>query len=100
MFLVTSRYHRIDRAEHVAPDGRRLRYLRRRFLPADAPVAVLAEHVVAGGDRLDNVTARYLGEPEQFWRVADANLALRPEDLTGADRLGSRLRIPLPTGGS
>jgi len=99
MFLVTSRYYRIDRAEHVAADGRRLRYVRRRFLPADAPGAVLAEHVVTEGDRLDNVTARHLGDPEQFWRVADANLALRPEELTGADRLGSRLRIPLPTGG-
>jgi hypothetical protein len=98
MFSVTSRYHGIELAEHVVPDGRRLVYVRRRFLPVDPPAAVLAEHVVAQGDRLDNITARHLGDPEQFWRVCDANLAVRPDDLTAADRLGSRLLIPLPTG--
>jgi hypothetical protein len=98
MFLVTSRYHGIEQAEHVAADGRRLVYVRRRLLPLDPPASVLAEHVVAGGDRLDNVTATYLGDPELFWQVADANLAMRPEDLTAPDRLGRRLLIPLPTG--
>ncbi len=98
MFSVTSRYHGIEQAEFVAADGRHLVYVRRRLLPLDPPVAVLTEHVVAQGDRLDNVTARYLGDPELFWRICDANLALRPEDLTAPDRLGSRLLIPLPTG--
>ena len=98
MFSVTSRYNGIEQAEFVAADGRRLVYVRRRLLPPDPPVAVLTEHVVAQGDRLDNVTGRYLGDPEQFWRICDANLALRPEDLTAPDRLGSRLLIPLPTG--
>jgi hypothetical protein len=98
MFAATSRYHGIEQAEVVGRDGRRLAYVRRRFLPLDPPAAVLAEHLVVQGDRLDNVTARYLGDPEQFWRVADANLARRAEDLTAEDRHGSRLMIPLPTG--
>ena len=34
------------------------------------------------GDRLDNITAKYLGDPEQFWRMCDANGAMRPEELT------------------
>ena len=57
---------------------------------------MLQEHVVGQGDRLDNITARYLGDPEQFWRVCDANRAMRPEELT--EEIGRRLRITLPEG--
>jgi hypothetical protein len=75
-------------------------YLRRRFLPDGTKVVVLAEHIVSQGDRLDNVTARYLGDPEQFWLVCDANNAMRPDDLTAEpEQIGHRLIIPLPQGG-
>jgi hypothetical protein len=70
--------------------------VRRRFLPRPEDQITLAQHVVADGDRLDNVTARYLEDPEQFWRVADANRALRPEELV--ERPGRPLRITLPEG--
>jgi len=51
---------------------------------------------VQAGERLDNVTAQHLDDPEQFWRIADANRAMRPEALTETrDRL---LRITLPEG--
>jgi hypothetical protein len=71
-------------------------YVRRRFLPPPDRFALLQEHEVKQGDRLDNITARYLGDPEQFWRVADANNALDPVELT--DTEGRRLRITLPEG--
>jgi hypothetical protein len=48
------------------------------------------------GDRLDNLTAKYLGDPEQFWRLCDANNALQPEELT--DTVGRRVRITMPEG--
>ena len=48
------------------------------------------------GDRLDNITAQYLGDPEQFWRICDANDAMRPDELT--ETIGRRLRITLPEG--
>lgn len=95
MFSVTSRYFNIETAKWVAADGREIAYLRRRFLP-NAPATVLAEHLVTENDRLDNVTATYLGDPEQFWRVADANNAMQPEELTQA--IGRRLIIPLIQG--
>jgi hypothetical protein len=95
MFPVTSRYYGIEIATLTAADGREIRYLRRRFIPP-GPVTVLAEHLVTQGDRLDNVTARYLGDPEQFWRVCDANRAFRAEDLERD--LGRRIIIPLPGG--
>ena len=48
------------------------------------------------GDRLDNLAARYLGDPEQFWRLCDANGAMRPDELTQTS--ARRLRITLPEG--
>ena len=56
-------------------------------------IVSLAEHPITRGDRLDLVTARYLGDPTQFWRVCDANGATRPDELT--EVVGRVLRIPL-----
>ena len=96
MFTRTSRYYGLPTAELLNPDGRVVVYARRRFLPPLSQVTVIAEHSVVQGDRLDNVTARYLGDPEQFWRVCDANNAMRPEELT--ETIGRKLRITLPEG--
>jgi hypothetical protein len=94
MFPPTSRYANIETAKFVTADGRETVYLRRRFLPDLRTIIVLAEHTVTEGDRLDNVTAHYLGDPEQFWRVGDANSEMKADDLT--KEVGRRLTIPLP----
>lgn len=93
MFQPTSRYRNLEIAEWTDDDGRVVRYVRRRFISLEPP-DVLTEHTVTAGDRLDNVTARYLADPEQFWRVCDANRAERPDDLTA--RPGRILVIPMP----
>lgn len=103
MFDRSSRYHGLETATREVPDPaggtRAVRYLRRRPMPAPASdEEVLAEHRVVEGDRLDNVTARYLEDPLQFWRVCDANGVLHPAELT--DTEGARIVIALPrTGG-
>jgi hypothetical protein len=97
MFPVTSRYYGIPIAQFTTSEGRTIAYLRRRFLPPDADVVVLTEHEVTQGERLDNITARYLGDPEQFWRLCDANNAMVPNDLLA--EIGRRIKIPLPQGG-
>jgi hypothetical protein len=94
MFDSTSRYYAIETATLTGPDGRSVAYKRRRLLPRGADLPLLAEVTVAQGDRLDLVTARALGDPEQFWRVADANDAMDPAELT-ADP-GRVLRVPVP----
>lgn len=94
MFPPSSRYHNIETAKLVTADGREVVYLRRRLLPDLRTIVVLTEHTIAEGDRLDNVTAQYLGDPEQFWRLGDANQEMRPDDLT--TEVGRRVRIPLP----
>ena len=48
------------------------------------------------GERPDTIAAAHLGDPEQFWRICDANSALHPDELV-AD-VGRRLRITLPEG--
>jgi len=94
-FPQTSRYVLTETATLETADGKTLVYLRRRFVPPPERLALLAEHKVAQGDRLDNVTAHYLGDPEQFWRVCDANRAMWPDDLMV---IGERLRITWPEG--
>ena len=95
MFPVTSRYFGIEIAKLTIADGREEPYVRRRFLPL-ATSMPLSEHMVTQGERLDNITARYLGDPEQFWRVCDANNAMQPEALTAEEQIGRRLVIPVP----
>jgi hypothetical protein len=95
-FPPTSRYYGIETATFETEEGRTLIYIRRRFVPPPERFSLLQEHVVVQLDRLDNITARYLGDPEQFWRVCDANRAMRPDELT--ETIGRRLRITLPEG--
>jgi hypothetical protein len=95
LFPPTSRYYGID-TKVFAAAGEPVRYLQRRFVPQPERFALLQEHTVAQGERLDNVTAHYLGDPELFWRICDANRALDPEELTGT--IGRKLRITLPDG--
>ena len=95
-FSPTSRYYGIETTTLETPEGKLVVYLRRRFVPSPERFALLYEHVVTQGERLDNITAQYLGDPEQFWRVCDANGAIRPDELT--ETIGRRLRITLPEG--
>ncbi|MEP6899857.1 MAG: LysM domain-containing protein [Rhodanobacter sp.] len=96
IFPPTSRYALTPTATCQRVDGSTITYLQRRFVPAPENFALLQWHRVMQGERLDNIAARYLGDPEQFWRLCDANRALRPDDLTGT--IGKPLRITLPEG--
>src|ERR1044072_958695 len=96
MFSLNSRYYNILVTKIETPDGRKIIYVRRRFVPPPERFELLLEHVVTQGDRLDNVAAQYLGDPEQFWRLCDANGAIRPDELT--ETIGNKIRITLPQG--
>ena len=96
MFPANSRYVGVAQGQHVTADGRKIVYLRRRLVPPPERFELLQEHVVSAGDRLDNLAARYVGDPELFWQLCDANRAMRPDDLTAT--VGRRLRITLPEG--
>src|SRR5437588_12959520 len=98
MFEPTSRYANlpVSAMELTGPNGEVnvVRWVGRRFVPPPVGTTVLGIHVVTEGERLDVITARYLGDPTQFWRVCDANGVIRPEELT--ETPGRRLTISLP----
>jgi hypothetical protein len=95
MFEPNSRYYSIETASWTTLDGEQIVYKRRRFLPQGESLPLLMEVFVTQGERLDNITARTLGDPEAFWRIADANNAMNPDDLTAEP--GNSLRVPVPT---
>jgi len=95
-FPATSRYHPIETATLETPEKKTVVYVKRRFVPPSDRFELLLEHSVMQGDRLDNVTAKYLGDPEQFWRVCDANNVIQPDELTSV--IGRKIRITLPEG--
>ncbi|MBZ0303135.1 MAG: LysM domain-containing protein [Anaerolineae bacterium] len=98
MFEPGSRYTNLETATLDVVDEhgetRVISYKRRRFIPSTQGTTTLVEHTVREGERLDNITAYYLGDPLQFWRVCDANLVLQPGELTAQP--GQIIRIALP----
>lgn len=97
MFEPTSRYYNSENATLSITDAdgnpRILVYKRRRFIPTTDGLTTLVEHTFSQGERLDNITSRYLGDPTQFWRICDANVVLQPTEL---EEIGRTIRIALP----
>lgn len=94
-FPPTSRYSGLALAT-VDVDGEPVRYVTRRFVPSPDRFALLEEHAVVEGERPDTIAAAHLADPEQFWRLCDANNVLHPDELVA--EIGRRLRITLPEG--
>jgi hypothetical protein len=97
MFEPSSRYYNLPTATLtvIGQDGTafEIRYVQRRFIPATDDEATLLEHTFTQGERLDNITARYLDDPTQFWRVCDSNRVLQPAEL---EHVGRVIEIALP----
>ena len=90
----SSRYARVQTLTFERSGRPPIVYLSRRFLPPPETLQTLANVEVTPSDRLDLVAARTLGDPLAFWRIADANRAMDPDELT--DTVGRRLRVPIP----
>ncbi len=96
LFPANSRYQNVDTTKLVLPDGSEIVYLQRRFLRSQDSLSVMQQYSVTEGDRLDNIAAKFISDPEQFWRICDANSGMRPEELT--EVVGRRLNIAYPSG--
>lgn len=94
MFDSKSRYAAIETATYTDAGGRQVRYVRRRFLPQGSTQQTLTEVPVVQGDRLDLLAARTLGDPEQYWRICDANDAMNPFELY--DEADDMVRVAVP----
>lgn len=91
MFDASSRYagipHAITQIRDKDGTPRTVVYVQRRIIPPPDDSLVVVEHTVTQGDRLDNITSRYLGNPLLFWKVCDANNVESPEDLEVVGRV-------------
>ena len=94
-FPPESRYHGLPTATIAGPDGRIVTYLKRRFAPPPSAFATQGYRRVAEGERLDQIAAAAVGNPETFWLLCDANGALWAEEL---EEPGRELRLTLPEG--
>ncbi len=90
----TSRYYGSETDTHLDEDGQKIAFLKRRFLPQGTSMPLLLQVTVKSDDRLDLISGRVYGAPEQFWRICDANNAMNPFDLT--DTMGNVLRVSPP----
>lgn len=97
-FPTDSRYYGSSTLQYTAPDGQAITYLARRIVPQPgaANYATIATHTVRGGDRLDLIAAKYLGDPLIFWLICDANGAIRPDELV--ENPGDTINITMPQG--
>ena len=94
--LPSSRYYGSPTLPFTLPDGTKVMYLARRILPQAGIYQAVQSYVVVEGDRLDNLAARFLGDPLLYWMICDANNCTDPDALTA--QVGRSIVIPLSSG--
>ncbi len=92
----SSRYYGSPVLTFAHADGTQVVYLKRRILPQPSIYTSLLLHPTVDGDRLDNLSSRYLGDPLLYWMICDANRATDPDALTA--QVGHTISIPLASG--
>ena len=97
-FPTDSRYYGFSVQQYTAPDGQVVPYLARRIVsqPGAPNYATINQVTVQQGDRLDQIAAKYLGDPLMAWLICDANGAMKPYDLVKTP--GTVLNITTPQG--
>jgi hypothetical protein len=87
-----SRYYGLTPSTYTLKDGTTIQYTSRRFIPQPASFATITMHSVVQGERVDVMATQFFGDPLLYWRLCDANLAVRPDDL---EQAGVLLQITL-----
>lgn len=93
-FAPNSRYYNVRLRTRTAADGTVETFVARRIIPAMERYRALDRHRIIENDRIDGVSAEAFGDPEQYWRICDANGEAEPAEATRT--LGRLLLIPLP----
>ena len=94
-FAGNSRYLGVE-VRKMTVEGREVSCLARRFVPGPEKYSTLGIVAIEAGDRPDLLAYRTIGDPEQYWKIADANAVLHPMELT--EVVGRRVRLTLPEG--
>ena len=95
LFSITSRYNHLPSGTVNCNNGLVV-YVCRRFLPQADNFSLLQLHTVKEGERTDNIANEFLGDPEKFWQLCDANNVMHPLELT--ETPGAEIKITLPEG--
>jgi nucleoid-associated protein YgaU len=88
-----SRYYGATVENTRLPGGTPVNYLARRILPQPGIYSAVRNYVIVDGDRLDNLAAKFLGDPLLYWMICDANGVTDPDELTS--QVGCTILIPL-----
>ena len=91
-----SRYYGNGVEQITLANGAVVSYLSRRIIPQMSIYTQTQNYSVGAGDRLDNLAARFVGDPILFWMIADANGVLDADSLTAEP--GRTILIPLVGG--
>ena len=95
-FGPASRYLNVSIGRYVKSPGEPgVNYVLRRFIPQQRDISIVAHHLVHDGERPELVAAQLLGDPEFYWRLADANVVTDPFEL---NKVGRHIAIPGPPG--
>jgi len=94
MFFPGSRYAKLTPYSVMLPTGTVVQATR---LPTPGLAAVLGYYRRGAGDRLDQISGRFLADATQFWRLCNANDAVVPDALAAAPLVG--VPIDAPSGG-
>ena len=89
----SSRYSGCSIETFTRADVAQAVYLQHRIIPQPGIYTSLQDYVVVDGDRLDNLAAKYLGDPLLYWMICDANGAMDPDALTA--QVGRTIKIPI-----
>ncbi len=85
MFFPGSRYAALQPYPVTLPNGTVVQATR---LPAPGLAAGLGYYRRGSGDRLDQISGRFLADATRFWRICDANAAVVPDTLSAAPLVG------------
>lgn len=89
-----SRYYNVPLRKRTTASGDEVAFVGRRIIPAMERFRVLDRYRTESDSRIDNVAANAFGDPEQYWRICDANGEAEP--AVAASPEGRLLVIPMP----
>jgi hypothetical protein len=91
MFFLNSRYAAQPQYTFNRTDGSQVQLVKP---PTPGVAAVLGYHRRNAGERLDHISARFLMDATQFWRLCDANGDVTPDALAAQDLVGVPIDAP------
>ena len=93
-FPPNSRYNAGSIRQYTTPSGDIVEFVGRRIIPDISLYQPLDRHRAIASERIDQVADGFYGDPEQYWRICDANGIERPAEAL--DPVGRLLLVPLP----